>query len=88
MRLINDHILRTVRDSTVLVPLSDEETDFQGMVALNHSAAFLCRLLRQDTDRDRLVVALAEEYDIAPERVGPDVDAILSQLAACHLLVD
>ena len=44
-------------------------------------------MLRQDTDRDSLVAALAREYATQPELVEADVDAFLSQLDACHLLV-
>ena len=87
MRLINDHILKTVHGSAVLVPLSDCETDFRGMVVLNHTAEFVCRMLQQETDRDTLIAELAKEYEVAPERVEADVDAFLSELDACHLLI-
>lgn len=87
MRLIHDHILRTVHENTVLIPLSEEETDFQGMLALNQTGAFLCKLLRRETDRAALVEALAGEYGKTAEEVGPDVDAFLSQLDACRLLI-
>ena len=32
MRLIEDHILRKVHGNVVLVPFSDSETDFNGML--------------------------------------------------------
>lgn len=87
MRLIKDHILRNVHGKPVLVPLSNQETDFNGMVVLNHSGEFVCKQLGQDIDRERLIVALAEEYDKMPEQVAADVDAFLAELDACHLLV-
>lgn len=87
MRLITDHILRTVHGDVVLVPLSQEETDFRGMLVLNETGEFLCKLLRQDTHRDSLVAALAREYSTQPEQVEADVDAFLSKLDACHLLI-
>ena len=87
MRLINDHILKTVHGNAVLVPLSDCEKDFGGMVVLNHTGEFVCRMLRHDTDRESLIAALAVEYGMAPEQIGADVDAFLTQLDACHLLV-
>ena len=37
MRLIEDHILRNVHGNVVLAPVSDRETDFQGMIVLNPS---------------------------------------------------
>lgn len=87
MRLINGHIMRNVHGDVVLVPLSDEETDFQGMIVLNHSGAFLCKMLQQETDRASLITGLAQEYDIAPEQVETDVDAFLSDLDSCHMLI-
>lgn len=87
MRLIEDHILRKVHGNTVLIPLSDSETDFKGMIVLNHSGEFVCRMLQQETDRDILVASLAQEYDIEPERAKEDVDAFLSELDSCHMLI-
>ena len=87
MRLIEDHILRKVHENVVLVPLSDTETDFNGMIALNHTGEFVCRMLQEDTDRDSLIESLAKEYEIEPEQVAADVDAFLSELDSCHMLI-
>ena len=87
MRLINDHILKNVHGNMVLVPTPNRETDFNGMIVLNHTAEFVCRMLRQETDRDSLIAGLAKEYEIEPERVAADMDAFLSDLDSCHLLV-
>lgn len=87
MRLIEDHILRKVHGNVVLVPLSDRETDFNGMIALNHTGEFVCRMLEQDTDRDSLIASLAKEYGAEPEQVETDVDAFLSDLDSCHMLI-
>ena len=87
MRLIEDHILRKVHGNVVLVPLSDRETDFNGMIVLNDTGEFICRMLQQDRDRDDLIVGLAQEYDIEPETVVADVDAFLSELNSCHMLI-
>ena len=86
MRLIEDHILRRVHGNVVLVPLSDNETDFKGMIVLNHSGEFVCRMLQQDTNRERLIEGLALEYEMKPEQVAADLDAFLSELDASHIL--
>ena len=87
MRLIEDHILRNVNGNVVLIPLSDSETDFKGMIVLNHTGEFVCRMLEQETDRDSLIAELAQEYGIKPKQVEADVDAFLSELDSCHMLV-
>ena len=87
MRLIQDHILRKVNGNVVLVPLSNNETDFNGMISLNHTGEFVCRMLKQDTDRDSLVAALAQEYGMEHGQVEADVDSFLSVLDSCHMLI-
>lgn len=87
MRLIKDHILRNVHENVVLVPLSDDETDFQGMIVLNHTGEFICRMLQQEIDRDVLIAGLAQEYEMLPELVEADVDAFLAELDSCHMLI-
>ena len=87
MRLIEEHILRKVHGNVVLVPLSDRETDFNGMIALNHTGEFVCRMLQQDTDRDSLIAGLTQEYGMELEQVAADVDAFLSELDSCHMLI-
>lgn len=87
MRLIEDHILRKVNGNVVLVPFSDRETDFKGMIVLNHTGEFICRMLEKNTDRNSLVEGLAQEYGMKPEQVAEDVDVFLSELDACHVLI-
>ena len=87
MRLIEEHILRKVHGNVVLVPLSDRETDFNGMIALNHTGEFVCRMLQQDTDRDSLIAGLTQEYGMELEQVAADADAFLSELDSCHMLI-
>ena len=87
MRLIKDHILRNVNGDVVLVPLSDAETDFNGMIVVNHTGEFVCRMLEEDTDIYSVITALADEYDLEPDKVENDVRAFLSELDACHVLI-
>lgn len=87
MRLIRDHILRKVHADTVLVPLSDTETDFRGMIVLNQTGEALCKMLQQETSRESLIKNLAQEYRTEPEQVEKDVDAFLSELDSCGVLI-
>ncbi len=86
MHLIKEHLLRKVNGKVVLVPLPDRETDFNGMIVLNHTGSFVCRMLSKDIDRDSLIESLAKEYEKVPEQVAADVDAFLAELDACHML--
>lgn len=86
MRLIKDHILRKVHGNTVLVPPPERDIGFNGMIALNHSGEFVCKMLRNETDKESLAVALAQEYEVEPDTVRADLDAFLSELRSCNML--
>lgn len=86
MRLIDDHILRRVNGNTVLVPPPEREIGFNGMIVLNHTGEFVCRLLREDTDREKLAAALSQEYEVEPDRARADLDVFLSELDSCNML--
>lgn len=86
MRLIDDHILRRVNGNTVLVPPPEREIGFNGMIVLNHTGEFVCRLLREDTDREKLAAALSQEYEVDPARARADLDVFLSELDSCNML--
>ena len=87
MRLIDNHILRKVHEQVVLVPLSDHDTAFQGMIVLNHTGEWICRRLQEDTDRDSLIAGLAETYGMPSAQVAADVDAFLADLDSCQMLI-
>lgn len=86
MRLIDDHILRRVNGNIVLVPPPEREIGFNGMIVLNHTGEFVCRLLREDTDREKLAAALSQEYEVDPARARADLDVFLSELDSCNML--
>lgn len=86
MRLTEGHILRKVHGNTVLVPPPDREIGFNGMIALNHTGEFVCRMLRDETDKETLITALAREYGEETDRVSADLDAFLGELDSCHML--
>lgn len=88
MHLIDGHILRQVRGNTVLVPPPEKEIGFNGMISLNHTGAFVCKLLCEDIDRHSIVCALAKQYGVETNSVEADVDEFLSVLSSCNMLVE
>ncbi|MGM9550819.1 MAG: PqqD family protein [Clostridia bacterium] len=86
MHLIAGHILRKVHKNTVLVPPPDKSIGFNGMIVLNHTGEFICKMLREETDKESLLEALAQEYSVEPHAVEKDLDAFLSELESCNML--
>ena len=86
MRLVEGHILRQVHGNTVLVPPPEKDIGFNGMISVNHTGEFVCKMLIVDTDVESLSAALAQEYDIEKDRARADIEVFLSELKSCNML--
>ena len=71
----------------VAVPVC-AKTDFDGMITLNETAAFLWQKLTEGTTKEALTDALTAEYDVEEATAAADVDALLTKLNAAGLLCD
>ena len=87
MKIKEGYILRTVAGMHIAVPVS-AKTDFDGMITLNETAAFLWQKLTEDTEKEALIDALTAEYDVDEATAAADVDAVIAKLNDAGLLCD
>ena len=80
MRIKKDFVLRKVADVYVVVPVNSLTLDFNGIINLNETGAFLFKLLQSGADKQELVNKLLEEYGVTPEQLH--MDAIAAQLVS------
>lgn len=64
MKIKNGFILRSIAGSNIVVPVGAASVDFNGMITLNDSGAFLWRELEKGSDADGLTAALLGEYEV------------------------
>ena len=69
MKVKEGFVLRSVAGSNVVVPVGAASVDFNGMITLNDSGAFLWRELEKGADVDSLTAALLREYEVDEETV-------------------
>lgn len=86
MRLIDGHILRQVHGNTVLIPPPEKNIGFNGMVVLNHTGEFVCKMLKENTAKESIVSALAQEYDVDTDVAREDLERFLSELYSCNMI--
>lgn len=79
MKIKNAFILRNVAGLNV-VTVIDSSCDFDGMISLNETAAFMWNILTNGASRDDLINALTSEYDVDNQTASADVDGFLSTL--------
>lgn len=86
MKIKKDFILRKVADSYVVVPVNKLTLDFNGIINLNETGAFLFEKMQQGTDRESLIAALLDEYDVTPDKAAADVDIFIKKAEDADVL--
>ena len=86
MKIKEDFILRKVADSYVVVPVGRQTLDFNGILNLNETGAFLFELLQKGASRDELVEKLLAEYEVERDRAQADVDKFIQSVKDADVL--
>lgn len=86
MKIKKDFILRKVADSYVVVPVGKLTLDFNGIINLNETGAFLFGLLQEGAEKEDLIQKMLEEYDVTPEKAAADIDVFLKKAEEADVL--
>ena len=86
MKIKEDFILRKVADSYVVVPVGKMTLDFNGIINLNETGAFLFGLLQNGAEREDLIEKLLAEYEVDRARAESDVDVFLGKVRDADVL--
>lgn len=81
MKLKEDLMLRNVGDEWIVIPMGERLLEFNGMIKLNETGAFIWNLLENDIKKEDIVTSLVSEYEINPENANKEVDTFLKLLA-------
>ncbi|MFQ9516152.1 MAG: PqqD family protein [Eubacterium sp.] len=80
MKIKEGFILRNVAGNNVVVPIGKATIDFNGMMSLNDTGAFLFKKLIEGITREELIRAVMEEYQIEEELATKDVDDFIKKV--------
>lgn len=87
MRIKEGFVLRNVADCWVVVPIGSRVVDFNGLVSLNDTGAYIWKQLQTEIDREKVVEKLLEEYTIDEKTAKQDLDSFLEILQSKDLLI-
>lgn len=88
MKLKDGLIYRQIAGEHVVIPVGSNIADFNGIISLNETAAFLWRHLKDGAEPVHLVSALLEEYEVEQEQAEKDVGEFLTLLMEHKVLTD
>ena len=86
MKIKDGFLLRQIAGGTVVVPVGKASVDFNGMVTLNETGAFLWKLLENDISELELLQRLTAEYDISEDIAKADINAFIGKLKDAGLI--
>ena len=90
MKVIPGFALRPLGKEYLLIAESVELVNFNAMITLNESAAYLWRNVadKESFDADTLVDLLLAEYEVSPEQARKDALATIASWQNAHLITD
>ena len=77
MKLKKEFVTHTTENEQLMIAVNGS---FNGMVRSNSTAAAIIDLLKKDTTREEIILAMLETYDVERSVLEPDVDRILAAL--------
>lgn len=86
MKIKDGFILRKVADNFIVVAVGGAVKNFNGIINLNETGAFLWKQLEKGGDEDSLVKALLEEYDVEESIARKDANTFISKLMEAELI--
>jgi hypothetical protein len=79
MKIKDGFILRNIAGNYVVVPVGAENIDFNGMISLNQSGAFLFEKLQQEITKEELIQEVLSVYDVSEEQAKQDVEMFIQK---------
>ncbi len=86
MKIKDGFILREVAGNTIVVAVGDAVKEFNGVINLNETGAYLWKVLEKGAEEKDLVDALLSEYEVDKELAEKDVKAFIEKLKSSKLL--
>ena len=79
-------MLREIAGSWIVVPIGQRIVEFNGLMNLSESGAFLWGKLVEGAKEQELITSILEEYDIDEATVRADVQEYISRLSESGLI--
>lgn len=80
MKIKQGFILRNVAGNNVVVPVGEATIDFNGMMSLNETGAFLFEKMIEGTTKEQLIDQLTGEYEIDADTAKKDVEEFIEKV--------
>ena len=88
MKIKDGYLLRNIADEWIIVPIGARIHDFNGLMTVNESGAFLWKALGESCSREDLIKLMTSEYDVDTVTAENDVQEFIDSLIAGDVLAE
>lgn len=85
MKIKSGFMLREIAGQWVVIPIGARVVEFNNIMTLSESGAFLWRLLEQEITEEEMIAAMLKEYDADEQRIRQDINKFLADIRAVGL---
>ena len=86
MKLNGTFTLREIAGEILVIPVGQTALDLNGMIVLNPVSRVIWECLEKGTDREQLLKAILDRFDVDESVAKEDIESFLSELSAQKLL--
>lgn len=86
MKLKMQFLLRDIVGETVLVPINESTSSFNGLITVNELGKFIWENLEDSKDEDELLQKILDEYEVDRDTAKKDLDEFLLVLKEADII--
>ena len=86
MKIKDGFILREVAGSFIVVAVGSAVKDFNCVINLNETGAFLWKELEKGATKEQLLTAFLNEYDVDEQTAKKDIGAFIEKISSANIL--
>lgn len=86
MKTRKDYLMRQITDDYILVPTGAATSDFNGLINLSETGAFVWKNLDSAKDVEELIQKMLEEYEVDEETARNDINSFVASLQQNNML--
>lgn len=86
MKVADGFMLRDIAGSWIVVPIGNRVVEFNGLINLSESGAFIWKKLEEGIEMDELREAMLSEYEIDAATAEADIAEFISEMRGRGLI--
>lgn len=86
MKISKEFALREIAGNHIVVPFGEKAVNFNAMITLNETGAFLWKKIEEGKNKDQLLEAMIEEYEVDNETARIHIEEFCEKLKSAGIL--